>query len=113
LPNQISKLSFSVFDVVKKFESVRPEFIAYRDASFLPCTYNCTLAHCLRGFETALRAGIFALESFDLNAYTFYEKVSNGDINWIIPKKMLAFSTPNQESSSSGQVTLPDAVLNC
>ena len=31
---------------------------------------------------------------FDLKDYQFYEKIENGDINWIIPGRMLAFSTP-------------------
>jgi len=38
---------------------------------------------------------LFNLDTFDLTEYEYYEKVENGDINWIIPGKFLAFSGPS------------------
>jgi cell division cycle 14 len=32
--------------------------------------------------------------TFNVADYQHYEKVENGDMNWIIPRKFLAFSTP-------------------
>jgi len=32
---------------------------------------------------------------FDYKEYEFNHKLENGDMNWIIPKKILAFSSPN------------------
>jgi len=37
----------------------------------------------------------FDLDTFDITEYEYYEKVENGDMNWIIPSKFLAFSGPN------------------
>lgn len=33
--------------------------------------------------------------------YQFYEKVENGDLNWIVPNKFIAFCDPQTYSSSS------------
>lgn len=77
-----------------KFKRVTPPFVAYRDASYGNCTYKCELKHCFRGVEHATKAGLFNLKTFDVKYYEFYEKIQNGDMNWIIPNKLLAFSTP-------------------
>lgn len=37
----------------------------------------------------------FSLKTFNVREYEFYEAVENGDMNWIIPGKFLAFSTPH------------------
>jgi cell division cycle 14 len=36
--------------------------------------------------------------TFNLNKYEFYEQVINGDWNWILPQKFLAFSGPTVRS---------------
>lgn len=54
--------------------------------------------------ETAIRAKLFEPQNFDLHAYEFYEKIQNGDMNWILPNKLLAFSTPNQNKKLPGGV---------
>lgn len=92
------------------FSFLTPQLIAYRDASYGVCSYKCTLRSCLRGLETALKARLFDPPLFDLRAYEFYEKVQNGDMNWIIPNRLLAFSTPNQNKKLPGGVgsSVPD-----
>ena len=35
------------------------------------------------------------MKTFDLYSYDFYERVENGDMNWIIPDRFLAFSGPS------------------
>lgn len=50
---------------------------------------------CLRGLEYAVRLKWFDLKTFNLRDYEFFEKVENGDMNWIIPGKFLAFSGPS------------------
>ena len=42
---------------------------------------------------------------FNLKEYEYYEKVENGDMNWIIPNKMLAFGTPTSSHYSKGYRT--------
>ncbi len=33
-------------------------------------------------------------KTFNVKEYEFYEKVDNGDMNWIVPGKFMAFSSP-------------------
>jgi cell division cycle 14 len=50
---------------------------------------------CLRGLEYGIRLKWFDVKNFNLKDYEFYEKVENGDLNWIIPGKFIAFSGPS------------------
>ncbi|XP_050402650.1 dual specificity protein phosphatase CDC14A isoform X2 [Patella vulgata] len=75
-----------------------PPFLPFRDASFGPCTYNLTLLDCLQAISKALSNGFFDFENFDVDEYEHYERVENGDLNWILPKKFLAFSGPHPKT---------------
>lgn len=44
---------------------------------------------------------ILDFDKFNLYDYLFYEKVENGDLNWIIPGKLIAFCDPQTYSESS------------
>lgn len=76
------------------FESC-PKFMPFRDALQGECTYKCTILDCLRGLEYALRLGWYNPQTFKTQEYDYYEKVDNGDMNWILPGKFLAFSSPS------------------
>ncbi|KAM9008284.1 dual specificity protein phosphatase CDC14A isoform 3-T3 [Ara ararauna] len=54
-----------------------PPYLPFRDASFGNCTYNLTILDCLQGIN---------------------KRVENGDFNWIVPGKFLAFSGPHPKS---------------
>ena len=45
--------------------------------------------------EIAIKLNWYNPSTFDIKEYEYYEKLEHGDINWIIPKKILAFSSPN------------------
>lgn len=69
-----------------------------RDAAFGPCSYNLALLDCLHAVGKALDHGFFEVDGFDPDEYEHYERVENGDFNWIIPGKFLAFSGPHPKS---------------
>lgn len=94
------KLNMTWQEVWDKFKVMSPPFVAYRDASYGNCTYKCELKHCFRGVEYAAKAGILNLSTFNYKHYDFYEKVQHGDMNWILPNKLLAFSTPHATSNA-------------
>ncbi|GIQ80061.1 tyrosine-protein phosphatase CDC14 [Kipferlia bialata] len=71
-----------------------PPLIGFRDASSGPSTFSLTVLACLRGLFRAQATDIFNVRTFDLEAYQFYEQVDNGDMNWIIPERILAFAGP-------------------
>ncbi|XP_030630119.1 cell division cycle 14Aa [Chanos chanos] len=73
-------------------------YLPFRDAAFGECTYNLTILDCLQGIRKALQHGFFNFETFDVEEYEHYERVENGDLNWIVPGKLLAFSGPHPKS---------------
>ncbi|CAB3233138.1 unnamed protein product [Arctia plantaginis] len=70
----------------------------FRDASGGPPLFDISLLDVLHGIKVAHDARFFDFDHFDAEQYLFYEKVENGDLNWIIPGKMLAFSGPHHRS---------------
>jgi len=42
----------------------------------------------------------FDKKTFNLRDYEFYERVENGDLNWIVPGKFIAFSSPSNSRKS-------------
>lgn len=73
-------------------------YVCFRDASFGPCTYNLSLLNCLRAIDKALQHKFLDFETFDLEEYEYYERVENGDLNWIVPRKFIAFCGPHAKS---------------
>lgn len=73
----------------------------YRDASKGDCYYECKVVHCVEGLEFAVKHGWYDYHSFNVKEYEHYEKVENGDLNWIIPGKFLAFMGPVDKQSGS------------
>lgn len=76
------------------FSPYHSQIIPFRDASYGDCTYECTIYHCLKGLEIATQLGWYSFKDFDPREYEYYEKVENGDLNWIIPGKFIAFMGP-------------------
>ncbi|XP_041983366.1 dual specificity protein phosphatase CDC14A-like [Aricia agestis] len=70
----------------------------FRDASGGPPLFGISLLDVLQGIKVAHDARFFDFNHFDAEQYLFYEKVENGDLNWIVPGKMLAFSGPHHRS---------------
>lgn len=73
-------------------------YLHFRDASYGPCTYHLNLLNCLRAIEKALLHKFFDFETFDPEEYEYYARVENGDLNWIVPKKFIAFFGPHPKS---------------
>jgi len=83
------------------FEKVEPAFVPFRDALAGECTYECTILDCLRGLQFGIKLKWYNPKTFKTQDYEFYEKLDNGDLNWIIPGKMLAFSSPSNSTHDS------------
>ncbi|XP_062310978.1 dual specificity protein phosphatase CDC14B isoform X2 [Osmerus eperlanus] len=73
-------------------------YLPFRDASFGTCLYNLNILDCLRAIHKALQFGWLDFSKFDVEEYEHYERAENGDFNWIIPGKFLAFSGPHPKS---------------
>lgn len=49
---------------------------------------------CLHGLEYATKLGWFNYKKFNVRDYDFYELERHGNLNWIVPNKFIALSTP-------------------
>lgn len=73
------------------------EFMPFRDAGRGLSDFNLSIQDCLWGFWKAMQNGLCDMNEFDVNDYEFYEKVENGDWNWLTPN-FIAFASPNEHN---------------
>lgn len=81
-------------DAYEPFLSIYPPFLPFRDALCGICTFHLTIPDCLAGLQMGIQIRWFDWTRFDVESYEFFERVENGDMNWVIPDKMLAFAGP-------------------
>lgn len=53
----------------------------------------------LRGLQKARECNFFSFDRFPIEEYEYYEKVENGDLNWIVEGKFAAFAGPHAAST--------------
>ncbi|XP_060265034.1 dual specificity protein phosphatase CDC14B isoform X2 [Ovis aries] len=73
-------------------------YIPFRDAAYGSCNFFITLLDCFYAVKKAMQYGFFNFNSFNLDEYEYYEKAENGDLNWIIPDRFLAFCGPHSRT---------------
>jgi cell division cycle 14 len=89
----------------------------FHDASPIVCTYDLSVYDCLCGLDKARQLGFFKYGNtpnnlptqscptdtitspnhpspFNVDEYEYFEQVENGDLNWIVQNKILAFAGP-------------------
>ncbi|KAF4575189.1 cell division control protein 14 [Pleurotus pulmonarius] len=69
------------------------EFMPFRDAGRGPSDFNLNIQDCLWGLWKAMQNGLCDMNEFNVDDYEYYEKVENGDWNWITPN-FIAFASP-------------------
>eukprot|EP00811_Abedinium_folium_P033048 NODE_6040_length_1710_cov_26.771320.p1 GENE.NODE_6040_length_1710_cov_26.771320~~NODE_6040_length_1710_cov_26.771320.p1 ORF type:complete len:420 (-),score=70.07 NODE_6040_length_1710_cov_26.771320:249-1508(-) len=94
---QIALLQRTAEEAYAPFSKIEPPLPAYRDAARGPCTHECTLLDCLRGFSKSIRVGWYDRRHFDATAFDTDALPSKGDMAWVIPEKFLAFATPSAQ----------------
>mmetsp|Transcript_17487 Transcript_17487/g.25851 ORF Transcript_17487/g.25851 Transcript_17487/m.25851 type:complete len:502 (-) Transcript_17487:154-1659(-) len=80
----------------------------FHDASPCICTYDLGVMDCLKGLVKARAHGFFDFNAFNVAEYEHFEQVENGDLNWIINDRILAFAGPHyhRNFSKEGYCTL-------
>jgi cell division cycle 14 len=78
-------------------------FESFRDASFSDNSFRLPILYCLKAIENAIKYRWYRYDTFNIDDYNHYAKFENGDISWILPNKLLAFSSP-----TSGFYTKPN-----
>lgn len=69
------------------------EFMPFRDAGRGRSDFNLSIQDCLWGVWKAMQNGLCDMNEFSVEDYEYYEKVENGDWNWITPG-FIAFASP-------------------
>lgn len=87
-------LKINALDAYEKFKPYHNLLRPFRDASKGECYYDCKMLHCLQGLEFAVKEGWYNFRNFNVKEYEHYERVENGDLNWVIPGKFMAFMGP-------------------
>jgi len=77
-----------------------PSYTRFCDASYGPSNFKISLLDCLNAVHKGLQAGFFNFNDFDAEEYEYFERVENGDFNWIVPQKFIAFCGPHQKSKT-------------
>uniref|UniRef100_T1KJ59 protein-tyrosine-phosphatase n=1 Tax=Tetranychus urticae TaxID=32264 RepID=T1KJ59_TETUR len=96
----IIKLGMDANTIMMKLRKNSPaRYVTYRDASYSSCDYGLPIHDCLKAVQKAIKTKIFEYSKFDLAEYLFYEEVRNGDLNWIVPGKLIAFCGPTENAS--------------
>ncbi|BBN20019.1 hypothetical protein Mp_8g15730 [Marchantia polymorpha subsp. ruderalis] len=70
-------------------------YVHFRDPTCGVSTYHLTVLDCIRAVAKAAKVGWIDFNNFNLDEYEYFEQVENGDLNWIVPNKLLAFSGPS------------------
>ena len=63
--------------------------------NFILGDFPLTVRDCGEGLKIAVDRGITDWSSFDSAAYEHYERVENGDLNWVVKDRVVAFSGPH------------------
>ncbi|XP_059612371.1 dual specificity protein phosphatase CDC14C-like isoform X1 [Phlebotomus argentipes] len=73
-----------------------PAYIKFRDASNMTPLFEISLRDCLRAIDKAKKYNFVDFTDFNVMEYEYYERVENGDLNWILPGKFLALCGPHR-----------------
>jgi len=90
------------------FRGIRPVFKPFHDATPVACTYKLTVYDCVCAVEKACIHRFFNFDTFDVEEYEHFEQVENGDLNWLVEGRFLAFAGPHEtrEVTVDGYQTL-------
>lgn len=87
-------LGLSPDDSLAPFAPLLARARPYRDACSFPSTYDLTVTSCVHGLARAMKLGWYTFETFDPVRWSELEQIDRGDMNWLIPGKLLAFASP-------------------
>jgi len=94
---QVIFLNRSAEEAFKPLQAYKP-YVPFRDASCGVSTFHLTVFDVIKGIQKARDVGFLdwnsGSSSWSLEEYEHYEQVENGDLNWIVPGKLVAFSGP-------------------
>ena len=94
----------------KPFTALSPPLAPWHDASPTIDSFHLTTLDVLRGIAKARDCHFFTFENFNVEEYEHYEKVENGDMNWIVDGRFLAFAGPHDARACTPEGYVTTAV---
>ncbi|XP_050293486.1 dual specificity protein phosphatase CDC14C-like isoform X2 [Anthonomus grandis grandis] len=86
-------LKMSPKDALRLFQETEP-IKPFLDASQFPCQFAIKMIDCFQAIAKAQAFNFFNFEDFNASEYDLYNKLEFGDLNWLLPRKFLAFIGP-------------------
>lgn len=86
---------FSAQGAWAKFRKFEQLLIPFCHAGDKHSPFELEVFDCLKAIETALVHKWYHPSGFDVNEYFRLSELEEGDLNWIIPGKIMAFSSPS------------------
>lgn len=83
-----------------------PPLMPFRDAGYSQADYVINIQDVVYGVWRAKEQGFCALPQFDLEEYERFERVDQGDFNWLTPH-FLAFASPQHSPTAPIDVNSP------
>ncbi|EKX43467.1 hypothetical protein GUITHDRAFT_52246, partial [Guillardia theta CCMP2712] len=105
----ILQLGVSPQDAWFPFSQISSKAIRlYRDATWVPSTYDLHITDCWAGLLKAVKTGLFNYKTFDKDEYFYYDNPDNGDMHEVLKGKFFAFKGPSgrRKYLGSGRYTL-------
>jgi cell division cycle 14 len=78
-----------------KFRKYEPLLIPFCHAGDKHNSYELEVIDCLRAIESALLKKWYHPSGFDVDEYFRLSELEHGDLNWILPGKIMALSSPS------------------
>ena len=99
----LSCLNFRAIDVVNIFPSeLTRKLIPFRDCGARPSVMDLTFEDVVRGLEMAIKRRWWDWRRFDVDAYRYFGDINEGDMNWTLPGRILAMSSPSSYKTDGG-----------
>eukprot|EP00286_Rhodomonas_abbreviata_P019307 CAMPEP_0181295400 /NCGR_PEP_ID=MMETSP1101-20121128/4129_1 /TAXON_ID=46948 /ORGANISM="Rhodomonas abbreviata, Strain Caron Lab Isolate" /LENGTH=494 /DNA_ID=CAMNT_0023400153 /DNA_START=188 /DNA_END=1668 /DNA_ORIENTATION=- len=76
--------------------------IPYRDATWVPSTYDLHVQDCWAGLLQGVKAGLYNPMDFDKDEYFYYDHPTNGDMHEVVKGKFFAFKGPTGKRKPVG-----------
>ncbi|KAL1115109.1 hypothetical protein AAG570_007140 [Ranatra chinensis] len=84
-------------DAFRALLSSRVPLPPFQDANQANSIYTIRLLDCLNALNKAFFFRLVDFYDFDVETYEHYSQVDNGDLNWIVPNKLVAFARPSDD----------------
>lgn len=88
---------------------IDPPLMPFRDAGYAQADFILNIQDVIYGVWRAKEEGLIRFDDFDLREYETFERVENGDFNWITPY-FVAFASPQHQPADIIKPNTPEYV---